>query len=114
MRFQQVADGPLAKQCLKHKLVTGSDDRGRADHGVLQGVPPISSILLQTVSVDTLGVSRGSYAIGEKELMLRSLKRVGVNGYFVAIYRTFTPLDIANVHINCAGSQSLGGRGGCF
>ena len=33
-------------------------------------------------SVDTLGV----LTVGEKQLMLRSLKRAGVNGQIVAIY----------------------------
>ena len=46
--------------------------------------------------------------------MLRSLKRAGVNGSFAAIYSTFMPLHIVNVHFDCAGSQNLGGWSVCL
>ena len=61
-------------------------------------------------SVGTLRV----LTVSEKQLMLRSLKRAGVTGEFAAIYSTFTPLDIVQVHFDCAGSQNLPARGVCF
>ena len=44
-----------------------------------------------------MGTLRGSYGKG-KEGVLRSLFRAGVSGQFAAIYSTFMPLDIINVH----------------
>ena len=61
-------------------------------------------------SVDTLG---GSYR-RRKAAVLRSVCRAGVSGYFVSIYSTFMPLEALEVHFDCAGSQNLPARGGCF
>ena len=46
--------------------------------------------------------------------MLRSPGRTAVNGYFAAIYSTFMPLEILEVHFDCAGSQNLGDGGECL
>ena len=46
--------------------------------------------------------------------MLRSLKRAGVRGYFAAIYSTVMPLEIVDMHFDCAGSRNLGARGECL
>ena len=45
--------------------------------------------------------------------MLRSPGRTAVNGYFAAIY-SMMPLEILEVHFDCAGSQNLGDGGECL
>ena len=60
-----------------------------------------------------MGTLRGSYG-SRKAGVLRSLFCAGVSGQFAAIYSTFMPLDIVNVHFDCAGSQNLPAGGGCF
>ena len=54
--------------------------------------------------MDTLGV----LTVSERQLMLRSLKRAGACSSFAAIYSTFTPLEIFEVHFDCTGSVNLG------
>ena len=68
---------------------------------------------LKAFSPNSVGTVRGSYG-SRKAGVLRSLFRAGVSSQFAAIYSTFMPLDIVNVHFDCAGSQNLPAGGGCF
>ena len=60
-------------------------------------------------SVDTRGVLT---VMVKHRCLIEALR--GWSGYFVALYSTFMPLEILEVHFDCAGSQSLLGRGGCL
>ena len=64
-------------------------------------------------SPNSVGTLRGSCGKG-KEGVLRPLFRAGVSGQFAAIDNAFMPLDIINAHFDCAGSQNLPARDGCF